>query len=193
MVAFAGAAAAVACRHGNHSANSDDAGTAQLAQVSARSAPPQLLYLPDGGDQVIGNGLRSGPNAEVAIPSAALNPGGRCPPEMVDVMGQFCIDRWEDALVDAKSGRELSPYYSPIRDRARKARDFWQNEPANMGSAKARTLELQDLEDWQPNGRIEPMAVSKPGHIPNGYVDGNSAEKACERAGKRLCLSEEWT
>jgi len=189
---MAPAALPLACRHASHDSVPDDADTAQLAQVSAQPVPPQLLYLPDGGDQAIGNSFQSAPNAEVAIPSAALNPGRRCPPEMVDVRGQFCIDRWESTLVDAKSGREMSPYYSPVSDRARKARDFWQNERANMGSAKARTLELPDLGDWQLRGHIEPMAVSKPGHIPSGYVDGNSAEKACERAGKRLCQSEEW-
>jgi formylglycine-generating enzyme required for sulfatase activity len=193
LVLMAPAVLLLACRHRSHAFVPDDAGTAQLAQVSAQPVPPQLLYLPDGGDQAIGNSFQAAPNAQAAIPSAALNPGRRCPPEMVDVRGQFCIDRWEATLVDAKSGRELSPYYSPISDRARKARDFWQNERANMGSAKARTLELPDLQDWQLNGHIEPMAVSKPGHVPNGYVDGNSAAKACDRAGKRLCLSEEWT
>ena len=192
VVASAGAAWVLACRHDSHSANPDDAAAAQLAQVSAEPAVPQLLYLPDGGDQAIGNSLQGAPIAQAPIPSAALNPGRRCPPEMVDVRGQFCIDRWEAVLVDAKSGKVLSPYFSPIGDRARKARAFWQNERANMGPTKARTLELPDLAEWQLDGHVEPMAVSKPGHIPNGYVDGNSAVKACERAGKRLCLSDEW-
>lgn len=37
----------------------------------------------------------------------------RCPPEMVNVRGQFCIDRWEATTQDVRSGKELSPYYPP--------------------------------------------------------------------------------
>ena len=37
----------------------------------------------------------------------------RCPPEMVNVAGRFCIDRWEASVVDADSGRPLSPYFPP--------------------------------------------------------------------------------
>jgi formylglycine-generating enzyme required for sulfatase activity len=112
---------------------------------------------------------------------------------MVDVQGQFCVDRWEATLVDAQTGRELSPYYSPIADRAKKAREFWQEERMNLGSAKARSVELPPLQEWQLSHHGEPMAVSKPGRVPNGYLDGNTAERACARAGKRLCSSEEWT
>lgn len=36
-------------------------------------------------------------------------------------------------------------------------------------------------------------AVSKPGVVPQGYIDRDSAAGACESAGKRLCQVEEWT
>jgi formylglycine-generating enzyme len=36
-------------------------------------------------------------------------------------------------------------------------------------------------------------AVSKPGVVPQGYIDRDSAQGACESAGKRLCHVEEWT
>ncbi len=193
---FAGLLAAtvlvLACRRSGNSTN-NDAGIAPSAQASVPQSLPQVLYLPDGGDQVIGSNPNSVPNAFVEFPSAALNPARRCPPEMVEVKGQFCIDRWESSLVDATSGRDLSPYYSPLPDHAKKARSYWQSEHLAMGSASARTLELPELADWQLNNHVEPMAVSKPGRVPNGYLDGNSAQRACERAGKRLCTTDEWT
>ena len=154
---------------------------------------PQLLYLPDGGDQVISNAPILEPVVPSPVPSVALNLSRRCPPEMVDVKGQFCIDRWEASLVDSKSGRDFSPYYSPDPQKAKKAREFWENERMNLGSAHARSLDLPDLPEWQTLAGTQPMAVSKPGRVPNGYLDGNTAEHACERAGKRLCTTEEWT
>ena len=36
-----------------------------------------------------------------------------CPPEMVDVAGRFCIDRWENMSVDRRTGQALSPFYPP--------------------------------------------------------------------------------
>jgi len=171
---------------------SDDAGVSMQPLASASRPPPQVLYLPDGGDQVLGGASGPVQNAPAPVPSLAFNMGRRCPPEMVDIKGQFCIDRWEDVLVDAPTGRALSPYYSPISERAKKARDIWETERSNLGSAKARSLELPPVGEWQFSRQVQPMAVSKPGRIPSGYVDGNAAAKACERAGKRLCRTEEW-
>jgi sulfatase modifying factor 1 len=182
-------AAALGCHRADKSAHGDAGST---APAPTHAPAPRLLYLPDGGDRVLGGGFKPTPEAPVPIPSAALNPARRCPPEMVDVRGQFCIDRWEVVLVDKASGRELSPYYSPIPERARKAHATWQSERNDVGPAAARTLELPPLPSWQLSDPIEPMAVSKPGHIPQGYLDGNSAALVCERAGKRLCRSDEW-
>jgi formylglycine-generating enzyme required for sulfatase activity len=38
----------------------------------------------------------------------------------------------------------------------------------------------------------EPVAVSQPGVVPNGYLSGLIAARACENAGKRLCRADEW-
>ena len=38
--------------------------------------------------------------------------------------------------------------------------------------------------------RVE--AVSRPGVIPQGYIAATEADAACERAGKRLCTTQEW-
>ncbi len=171
-----------------------DAGAAPLTTTVVAAPPgPQLLYLPDGGDQVISNAPNFEPAVPTPVPSVALNLSRRCPPEMVDVKGQFCIDRWEASLVDAKSGRDFSPYYSPDPQKAKKARDFWDNERMNVGSAHARSLDLPELPDWQTQARTQPMATSSPGRVPSGYLDGNTAERACERAEKRLCTTDEWT
>jgi sulfatase modifying factor 1 len=171
----------------------EDAGAPSTPAVASEDAQPQVLYLPDGGDQVLGGFPSPASATPVLVPSAALNMGRRCPPEMVDIKGQFCIDRWEDILVDASTGRELSPYYSPLPERAKKAKAVWETERMNWGSAKARSLELPPVGSWQLTHSVEPMAVSKPGKVPNGYVDGNTAARVCERAGKRLCTTEEWT
>lgn len=36
------------------------------------------------------------------------------------------------------------------------------------------------------------VAMSAPGIVPQGYINGVQAEAACQRAGKRLCTSDEW-
>jgi formylglycine-generating enzyme len=192
LVALAATCFAVSCHRGKKTSH-DDAGPLPSTVAPEPSPSLQVLYLPDGGDQVFGDGRRPLPDMPTPFPSAALNPARSCPPEMVDVKGQFCIDRWEAILVDKRSGRELSPYYSPIPDRAKKAFAYWQGERSNQGSVQARSLEVPQLEPWQLGRGVEPMAVSKPGRVPSGYVDGNSAAHACERAGKRLCRADEWT
>jgi hypothetical protein len=44
---------------------------------------------------------------------------------MVDVAGELCVDRYESQLVDTESGRELSPYYHPTRERTRRSYEYW--------------------------------------------------------------------
>lgn len=185
------------CRE-RESASNASADASALSPAPSQSAQPQrraprVLYLPDGGDQAIGSASLAEQDVPAAVPPAAQNPSRRCPPEMVDVRGQFCIDRWEASLVDAVSGHALSPYYSPEPRRARFARDQWDKERLNVGPARARATELPELPEWHASSHVEPMATSVPGRVPSGYVDGNSAERACERAGKRLCTAEEWT
>jgi len=35
-------------------------------------------------------------------------------------------------------------------------------------------------------------AVSRPGVIPQGYISGEQAQRACQASGKRLCAADEW-
>src|SRR5262245_57241630 len=80
---------------------------------SVPTPPPELLYVPSAEAElppVVGGGL---------LPGAPPLPSGRCPADMVDVRGEFCIDRYEVELFDARSSQALSPYYHPTRAQTR--------------------------------------------------------------------------
>jgi hypothetical protein len=168
----------VGCERSKSDGSSDV--PAASAPSPARSAPrrPAELYLPDGGDAVLGDG-------ETRPPSAAGGTG-RCPPEMVDVGGAFCIDRFEATLVDSRLGRSISPYFAPSRAEALGALRAFEDRAA----AGAPPFPL--LPPWQREESFAPRAESRQGVIPNGYVSGLSAAKACEAASKRLCTLVEW-
>lgn len=49
--------------------------------------------------------------------------------------------------------------------------------------------------EWSPYfnpGTRRMRAFSAPDAVPQGYINGNQAEAACQEAGKRLCTSTEW-
>jgi len=159
------------------SSNADAASPDALLPSDAGA--PQLLYLPDGGDIA-----QTG-----AAPARALLPGApsaRCPPEMVDVRGRFCIDRYEDVLVDAKLGRRLSPYYHPTRAQTATSFKDW-NSQAQPGK-----MSVPAPPDFQLSEDFEPRAESRAGATPNGYMSATLAALACKNAGKRLCTEQEW-
>ncbi len=161
--------------------------TVESASAAARSAtlldaaPPALLYLPDGGDTV-----QTGAAPGAALLPGALGAASRCPAEMVDVRGRFCIDRYEATLVDAKAGRRLSPYYHPTRAQTAASFKDWSQR------ARGETLAVPAPPDFQLSEDFEPRAESEAGVTPSGYMSGNVAEVACRNAGKRLCTLEEW-
>jgi len=104
----------------------------------------------------------------------------------------YCIDRWEAILVDKSTGTRLSPYYPVDRKLALKLETDWSAKRLTMGSDEARAMPIPPLPAWQKSHDADPMAVSKPGETPNGYLSGKVARVACENAGKRLCSPEEW-
>lgn len=116
----------------------------------------------------------------------------RCPSEMVDVAGRFCIDRWEIALVDARSGRSLSPYYHSSPILSRRDRREWEKKAPETGPEAARHIPLPGLPEWQLERDVEPRAVSAPDRIPSAYLDLESARRACANAQKRVCARNEW-
>jgi formylglycine-generating enzyme len=146
--------------------------------------PPRLLYLPDAAPIA----------PAVAVPASAPRASGtRCPPEMVDVRGRFCIDRFEATLVDVRTGQGLSPYFHPTLDATRREYERWQRIRQEAKTPVGRLLPVPAPPEWELGAtRLEPMAVSAPDVVPNGYLSGEGAEHACATAGKRLCSGEEW-
>jgi formylglycine-generating enzyme required for sulfatase activity len=111
---------------------------------------------------------------------------------MVDVMARFCIDRYEASLVDARSARDLSPYYPPQRDLLARAHAQWQKRWSTSATLEGRRLVPPMPPAWQLVDRFEPRATARRDTVPNGYVSGLLAERACQNAGKRLCKPDEW-
>ncbi len=130
-------------------------------------------------------------DAPSATPPPSAAPRSLCPAEMV-LAGRVCVDRWEAQLTDKASGQALSPYYPPTRALAVRLRDQWDRDRATMGGPEAQAIGVPPLPAWQTQREPELLAVSRPGVVPNGYVSGVQADRACKNAGKRLCTSDEW-
>ncbi len=155
--------------------------SAPSSATAREEGPPKLLYLPDGGDVA----PPRAPGQEV-LPGPWGIRSGRCPSDMVDVRGQFCIDRFEASLVDVKSRRPISPYYHPTRSATVAQYTHWQKVHP------ARPMSVPVPPEWQLHEEFEPRAVADRGVVPNGYLSGVVAERACAAAGKRLCSPSEW-
>jgi hypothetical protein len=137
------------------------------------------------------------PSASVPAPpaSGAQPPARACPEDMVLVKEHLCVDRYEAQLVDAATGQVLSPFY-PVRSDyswfLKSVRDRSKEHFDNGGTGLGRTMPFPAFPAWQKSGKLEPLARSREGVEPNGYVNMNVAKSACERAGKRLCTLDEW-
>ena len=166
---------------GDQERPSSSASSAKLQPSSgeAKPAQPALLYLPDGGDVVQ---FGAAPELLPGLPPAST----RCPSDMVDIRGRFCIDRYEATLVDQKQGRRLSPYYHPTRAQTAASFKDWSRRAPVQG------LSAPPPPDFQLSEDFEPRAESVPSVTPSGYLSGNLADLACRNAGKRLCSIEEW-
>jgi hypothetical protein len=122
-----------------------------------------------------------------AAPSAA-----RCPPDMVDVAGEVCVDRYEATLVEVPTGRWLSPDYSSEAKFMSLAASEWSTKRERTGDLFARAMPLPLLPAFEEGGVADVVAVRRAGVRPSGYVTGLVARAACEAAGKRLCDESEW-
>lgn len=181
-IVVAALAVVVACRSESTS-QSKDAG-AEPAPKSDVRPRPVVLYLPDGGDVA--------PAPRPPMLGEPMGRGGLCPPEMVSIAAEFCIDRYEASLVDTATGRELSPYYPP--DKALAVATF---RRFSRLAPQAPTLEFSGLDvpllpAWQSSGRFSAKATSRRGVVPSSYLSGLTAQIACEAAGKRVCSRDEW-
>jgi formylglycine-generating enzyme len=162
-------------------AASAPARSSSIAPARPSAVPLDLLYLEDAPSlPPPAGGLLPPPRG------VALGASPRCPAEMVEVRGEFCIDRFEITLVDAASDRDLSPFYHPTRALtqaafARYRRDTRANVPL-----------LPQPPAFQLEGDAIPRARAMQGVIPQGYLNAVVAEAACMTAGKRLCSLTEW-
>jgi sulfatase modifying factor 1 len=178
-----------ACRdRGGGAERGQDAGAAaNPATTTAASAEPRpaLLYLPDAGDV-------PAPDFAPPAPAALPAPAPRCPPEMVLVRAQLCVDRYESVLEELGGGRPLSPYYAPSPGKPRVAFDHWNREAATESTELGRSMVVTPPPAWQLDQTYDFVARSRAGVVPQGYLDGLAAERACHNAGKRLCTEAEW-
>lgn len=115
---------------------------------------------------------------------------------MVDVAGEFCIDRYEAHLVEHDEERPLSPFFHPTGARTRSSYEHWSDStrapPTPLTAAGLPFPEVPVPPDWQMRETFRPRARSQAGVHPQGYLNGQLARAACENAGKRLCREEEW-
>lgn len=113
---------------------------------------------------------------------------------MVLVDNRFCVDRYELTLVDDKSGQSLSPHYPVLSDYreflAARQREAERLELTDAGSSAS--VPMPELPEFQSSGSVKPKATSRARVVPNGHLTMAVAKAACENAGKRLCLLEEW-
>lgn len=161
---------------------------------------PQNLYLPteesrpdlvdlNSPDAHIADSVTFGPGAD---PFPSSSGSGRCPPDMVDVAGEFCIDRYEVSLVDAKTSRELSPHYPPDKARTSALFKLWSSKARDSRMALGRQIPVPPPPSFQLEDAFTPRALSQRGRVPAGYLSRGLAETACNNAGKRLCSRQEW-
>lgn len=161
-----------------------EAGTRSATAVQEAGPAPRTLYLQDA----------SAPSAPRLLPPAEpTGEASRCPPEMLEVGGAFCVDRFEATLIDVGTGERLSPHYPPSPEATRREYRRWQVARESARTAVGREMAVPAPPEWAlAAARFEPMATSVRGSVPNGYLSGEVASRACVRAGKRLCSVEEW-
>lgn len=193
-----------ACRSESSSPGEDPVpSSSQFFQLPAPAVslaaedPPAILYLPTSGDDAppVASAIPAFATHEFGVPSPSFGAAAlhtRCPPEMVEVKGTYCVDRYEAVLVDNAHSRRLSPYYVPSLTDTRRAYDRYRLLRLETGTDRGRTLPVPAPPDWQLVEAFEPRALVRPNQIPNGYVTGNQAALACKNAGKRLCSAAEW-
>jgi sulfatase modifying factor 1 len=175
---------AIGCTDHARETSADAAALVTSATPAASVAPPPSASAADG--------LGSSSLSPSASPSSPAPPPLRCPRGMMRVANTFCVDRWEASLIDRVTGMPLSPYYPPDRRLALQIAATWEHDHLEIGSEDARRMPVPELPLWQRDHDADPLAISKPGVKPNGYVSSVVAARACENAQKRLCHQSEW-
>ena len=137
----------------------------------------------------------SGPPLELHLEETPAPPR-RCPADMLEVRGAYCIDRYEVTLVDAQTSRELSPYYHPTSSKTSYVYRHYRDNPEIRSGYPSLLPDVKALSLPPPllalEREPEPMARSVANVIPQGYLSSVVAGAACRAAGKRLCTLDEW-
>lgn len=170
------------------------------------------VRLPDGNHRWLGSAvdgldsravLATLPSAgsfsagETTAPKPAVSATGKlpaaspCPPDMVSIGGSYCIDRFESQLVDATTGRGLSPDYPASASLVSTIFKVYASGRWRMGDLRAQAMPLPPLLRLA-SSQPAPAARSRFDVRPSGYMTWFVAEAACAAAGKRLCTKAEW-
>lgn len=181
------------CRCGD---SASDEGAASLDGGSPGSSSPRVSNEADKSTLATPTGNRREPPRRLFLPDAGgVGEHGQyraCPPEMVNILGRYCIDRFEGSLVDTKQQRKISPYYHPTVTLTRVIHRRWLEKRFTMGDAEHQSLPVPAPPAFQFKENFQVAARSVVGVTPQGYMSGLLAEKACANAGKRLCSEDEW-
>jgi hypothetical protein len=111
---------------------------------------------------------------------------------MVSIGGRSCVDRFEAMILDRRTGAALSPDYPTTPGLLDFVLAEWSTGRERAGNVHARAFPLPWISPSRLGDRPEPIAVSRLGVRPSGYVSGAVAEAACAAAGKRLCTLDEF-
>ena len=129
------------------------------------------------------NLLEEEPESGSSAPSTIESISSSCPPEMSNIEGKYCIDKWENIVVDKTTRQQASYNWVPDPTLVRGQRLLTPNPP---------TPKYPSAVGVQFSNSFVPLAVSKSGVFPQTYMNKKIAEAACSNAGKRLCTRVEW-
>ncbi|MBU1684665.1 peptidoglycan recognition protein family protein [Patescibacteria group bacterium] len=123
-------------------------------------------------------------------PSQRKDLSAKCPPEMVNVADEFCVDRYEASIFS--DGQRISPFYHPSYYHSKALFNLWKTKFAEFSTPKGLSMPIPEPDLWQLSAPFKVQAVSKGGTVPNGHTNLRIAKEACEAAGKRVCSPAEW-
>lgn len=145
------------------------AGKQRKAPRGPRTRRPPAGHGPRGARRTAGQAKRELP------PIQRTQRYASCPAEMVNVRGQFCVDRWEATTVDADTGQPLSSFYPPEPRLARLMHQQWQREvKSELSQARALMLEA---------GVIPPRNFGNPDADPASWLDAGDPPTTLVRLG----------